>query len=251
MGSELVEPFMALFFVGLLGAGHCLGMCGGISASLSFALGEVSAQKKVGIILAYNVGRLASYTLIGLVAGVLGKVFQVTLFDMTGLPILRLIAAVMLILMGLYVSGWWRVLTHLERIGGTLWRLIQPLSKHILPVKNSGSALLLGALWGWLPCGLVYSALAYALAQGSPQGSAAAMLAFGLGTLPALVLAGFAGDRVLFVLKHYRSRVIMGIILMTYGVWTAYFSLHHTLHAGHSDTDYTGDNSAHTHHSHR
>lgn len=226
---ELLAPLLAAFTIGLMGAAHCLGMCGGIMAALSFSVPAEARSKRIAIVLSYNVGRLASYTLIGLLAGLVG----VQLAGGHGLSVLRVIAALLLIAMGLYLADWWRGLTYLEKMGGHLWRLLQPVSKRLMPVKSAGAALLLGGVWGWLPCGLVYTALAYALAQADGVQAALVMLAFGLGTLPAVFLGGVMAEQSKAVLQRKGFRVCMALLIIAFGVWTLFVTLQHAQHVNH------------------
>ena len=187
------NPFIALFLVGLLGAGHCAGMCGGIVGALSFQGPHGTAA--LSLHLAYNLGRIVSYAVGGALFGTLGQMVG----DLLPLQrILYLLASLMLAAMGLYLLGLTQTLGWIERAGQRLWQRIQPLTGRFLPVRSVAQALPLGLLWGWLPCGLVYSALTTALASGSAGRGGLLMLAFGLGTLPNLLLAG------LFVLRFRR-----------------------------------------------
>jgi hypothetical protein len=105
-------------------------------------------------------------------------------------------AAVFMIALGLYLGGWWRGLALLERIGTPLWRRLEPLGRRLVPVRSPWQALGVGLVWAWIPCGLVYSTLIWAVSAGSAGRGALLMLAFGLGTLPNLLgislLAGAA-----------------------------------------------------------
>jgi sulfite exporter TauE/SafE len=133
---------------------------------------------------------------------------------------MRVLAGLLLIAMGLYLAGWWSGLTRIEALGRNLWRVIQPLTKHFMPVTSAPKALVLGALWGWLPCGLVYSTLLWAASQGNALNSAALMLAFGLGTLPVLMATGLAAERVTALLRRQGIRMAGGILVMLFGLWT-------------------------------
>jgi hypothetical protein len=184
----------AAFLVGLLGSGHCIAMCGGIATALELAV-VPAARSRAACRAGYQAGRLAGYAAAGALVGGLGAgVFNLAATH-TALLAARWIQALMLILLGLYLSGLWRgPLAALERAGARAWRALSPLRRRLLPVRGVSGALRMGLLWGFLPCGLVYSALALALASGSVTGGAATMLAFGAGTLPAvLLLAGAAG----------------------------------------------------------
>lgn len=207
-GATLVT----LFLVGLLGGVHCAGMCGGIVGALS--LQATPGRGAVPIHLAYNAGRIASYTLAGALAGAIGYAFGNLLPAQRGL---YLLANLMLVAMGLYLLGATAPLALLERGGQRLWLRIQPATKRFLPVRGPGQALPLGMLWGWLPCGLVYSALTTALAAGSAAHGALAMLAFGLGTLPNLLLAGLLLTRYRRFAQAPATRRISGLLVLGFG----------------------------------
>lgn len=205
---------LALFIVGLLGGGHCAGMCGGIVGALSLQSPQGGAAA-ILVHLAYNLGRIGSYVLAGLLAGLLGQAAGNLMAVQNGL---YLFASLMLIAMGLYLLGITQFLTPLERGGQALWRRIQPLTRRFLPVSGIAQALPLGLLWGWLPCGLVYSALTTALASGSAGQGALLMLAFGLGTLPNLLLAGLLLARFRRFAQARATRVVSGLLVLAYGI---------------------------------
>ncbi len=205
---------LALFIVGLLGAGHCAGMCGGIVGALSLQSPQQGAAA-LWVHLAYNLGRIASYVFAGLIAGLVGQAAGQLFALQTGL---YLFASLMLVAMGLYLLGLGQFLAPLERGGQKLWRRIQPLTARFLPVRGIAQALPLGLLWGWLPCGLVYSALTTALAAGSALKGALAMLAFGLGTLPNLLLAGMLLTRFRRFAQGRVVRGVSGLLVLGYGI---------------------------------
>ncbi len=221
-----IAPYLAALMIGFLGGGHCIGMCGGVMAALSFAIPADQRARRWRVLLSYNFGRIASYTLIGVLAGAVG--FQLS--SGHGLSVLRIIAGILLIAMGLYLANWWRGLSYLEKLGGLLWRRIQPLGKSLMPIKSSGAAVALGMLWGWLPCGLVYTAVAYAIAQANVLESAAVMLAFGLGTLPAVLASGVFAERVKQLMQLQRFRIGMSVCIMAFGLWTIWGTYQHIAH---------------------
>ena len=208
------NPFLALFIVGLLGGGHCAGMCGGIVGALSMQGPQGAAS--VPIHIAYNLGRIASYAAAGLVAGLLGQAVGSLGSLQTGLYVF---AQLMLIAMGIYLLGLTQSLAWLERSGQGVWQRIQPLTARFLPVRGVAQAFPLGLLWGWLPCGLVYSALTTALASGSAGKGAMLMLAFGLGTLPNLLLAGLLLARFRRFAQARAVRVVSGLLVLGYGIY--------------------------------
>jgi sulfite exporter TauE/SafE len=208
---------IAVFFVGLLGGVHCLGMCGSIVGIFTAQLPKDGARWPFH--LAYNSGRIASYTLAGLLVGAIG---QAGLLIRDVVPIQHLLFALsslMLIALGLYLAGIWSMVRHIERVGNGLWQRIQPLTRRLLPITSPTRALLLGTLWGWLPCGLVYSVLVTALASGHAQSGALIMLAFGLGTLPNLLAIGLFWERCRHWVRSPRVRLFAGLIVMAFGIY--------------------------------
>jgi sulfite exporter TauE/SafE len=206
----------AAFLVGLLGGGHCVGMCGGIVGAVSMTL--PNNQPKFPFLIGYNLGRISSYALAGVIAGAVGAS---SFFLDHILPIEKLLyalASIMLVLLGLYLADIWRVLTKLERMGAMLWQHIQPYSQKLLPVQSLPQSFLLGSLWGWLPCGLVYSVLVAAIATASPFEGGLLMLAFGLGTLPTLLAMGMTAVRLKAFLQNLWFRRLSGLIIAGFGV---------------------------------
>jgi len=208
LGSALV--------LGLLGGGHCLGMCGGLMGALTLAIPPEQRGRRLRLLLAYNLGRILSYACAGLLLGLAGWAVASSPAAMA----LRVVAALLLIAMGLYLAGWWSGLTRIEALGRGLWRHIQPAASRLMPVSSMPRALLLGALWGWLPCGLVYSTLLWAASQGNAGYSAALMLAFGLGTWPILLATGLAAERVNALLRRRSVRMAGGVLVILFGIWT-------------------------------
>lgn len=208
------QGFLALFIVGLLGGTHCAGMCGGIVGALSLQIPQGRGAWVIHV--AYNLGRIGSYMLAGAIAGVVGFAFGNLLPIQRGL---YLFASLMLVALGIYLLGATRVLAFLERGGQWLWRRVQPATRRFMPVRGPAQALPLGMLWGWLPCGLVYSALTTALASGSAARGALAMAAFGLGTLPNLLLAGLLLARFRRFAQARATRLASGLLVLGFGVY--------------------------------
>ena len=213
---ELVAPLLSALILGLLGGGHCLGMCGGLMGALTLAIPPEQRARRLRLLLAYNLGRILSYAAAGLLIGLAGWAVASSPAAM----LLRVLAGLLLIAMGLYLAGWWSGLTHIEAVGRHLWRHLQPVASRLMPVSSLPRALLLGAVWGWLPCGLVYSTLLWASSQGSPGESALLMLAFGLGTWPVLLATGMAAERLTALLRRRGVRVAGGLLVILFGIWT-------------------------------
>ncbi|WDE07373.1 sulfite exporter TauE/SafE family protein [Thalassomonas viridans] len=237
---------LSAFVIGILGAGHCVMMCGGITTMLTSALPANQTRQKPAVpepvevlpasaakqadplprpsktllVLCYNIGRIASYSLIGAIIGFTGSFAARN----AGMPLagLRLIAGVFLILLGLYMGQWLMWLNRIEALGKGLWQRISPLSKKVIPVDTPAKALALGGLWGWLPCGLVYSTLTWSMASGSAISGAGIMLFFGLGTLPALVTMSFGQIKIKYLLTHKVFRKIMALLVILYGIYSLF-----------------------------
>lgn len=206
--------FLALFLVGLLGGTHCVGMCGGIVGALS-----MGAPARWSMHLAYNAGRILSYALAGAIAGALGAASLGLEGQVPVRLVLYFLANLMLIALGFYLLGVTRALAFTERFGQHLWRFLQPLTRRFLPARSMRQAFPLGLLWGWLPCGLVYSALTSALTAGSPGRGALLMLAFGLGTLPNLLLAGIVLARLSEFVRRPAVRLFSGLLVLGFGLY--------------------------------
>jgi sulfite exporter TauE/SafE len=210
-----------LFALGLFGTAHCIGMCGGIVGALS-----ISGAPRFSFHLAYHAGRIASYTFAGALSGALSAQGAA----LAGQFPLRLafffLANLLLIATGFYLMGATQSLAWLERAGQKLWRRIQPLSRRFLPARHPAHAFTLGLLWGWLPCGLVYTALAAALLAGSPRTGAAMLFVFGLGTLPSLLLATFLFTRLRAWAQKPFLRGMAGFAILAFGFHGLYLGLH-------------------------
>jgi len=204
----------AAFAAGLLGGVHCVGMCGGIVGTLALEARGPALGRQA----AYNLGRVASYSAAGAVAGFVGSLAyaggawigaQMTLF---------LVANVVMIFLGLYVAGWGRAVLRVEAAGRPLWRRIEPFARRMLPVDSNAKALGAGLAWGWIPCGLVYSMLVLAAASGSAAQGALVLAAFGLGTMPNLIAAGLAAQRLVAVRRTPWVRRTAGALIVALGV---------------------------------
>ena len=226
---------LPIFMIGLLGSVHCVGMCGGIVSALTVVSQPVKKFPVAVVtqttllqgdnvldsmlrVIAYNSGRIASYATAGAIAGgIMGSVG--TLVGMSAVQMAGYwLANLMLVALGLYLMDAWRGLSQLENGGQSIWRHIQPLMRHFVPLDNSLKMVAVGALWGWLPCGMVYSVLLTAMLSGSAVSGAMIMLAFGLGTLPTLVTIGLFGMRMKSLMQRRLVRRISGAIVLGFGL---------------------------------
>lgn len=214
--------FLAAFLIGLTGGVHCFGMCGGIVGALTLGLPPARDRPllaRLPYLLAYNGGRIASYVTAGALAGGVGA-WAAHLVSVHRAQLgLQAVAGVFMVLLGLYLGGWWPVLGHLERAGGVLWRRIEPLGRGLLPVRTPAQALGIGLVWGWLPCGLVYSVLVWAIGSGGATEGGLLLLGFGLGTMPALLAMGTAAAALAGFVRRTGVRQAAGILLVSFGVY--------------------------------
>jgi sulfite exporter TauE/SafE len=209
---------LSAFLLGFLGSTHCLGMCGGLSSALG--LNTQSSSKTSNfptLLLAYNIGRIFSYCLAGLIVGTAGFWVSQQLATFT---LLRYLAGVMLILMGLYLAQWFNGIAFTEKLGSKLWPFIQPFGKRFMPVNSIRDALCIGMVWGWLPCGLVYSALIWASLEASVSGAMLIMLCFGIGTLPAMLATGYFAKELGKFLKQRWFRSCAGLMMIIVGIYS-------------------------------
>lgn len=216
--------FGTALLLGLLGGSHCIGMCGGIAATIGMSVDQ--PEKRLPLLLSYNTGRICSYAIAGALVGSLSWLIK----DQSIMLILRTLAALLLIAMGLYIAQLWYGLTHLEKAGGIIWKRIQPLASKNLPARTNTQAFILGSLWGWLPCGLVYSTLIWTSSLGNWKLSSLNMIAFGLGTLPALLVTGLLAQQFRqFTQQKLTKRIFGGLIIM-FGIYSMPWSGLLTIH---------------------
>ena len=205
---------LTAFTMGILGGVHCVAMCGGIVGAVSLK----GARPGIALHLSYNAGRVLSYTLAGAVVGGVGGLGALASGMLPAQMALFVVANAIVVLLGLHVAGWGRLVRRLETAGGSVWRVIQPFGSRYLPADTPGRAIRLGLFWGWIPCGMVYSTLALALATGAAWRGGLVMLAFGLGTLPNLFAAGLAVQRVRPALQLRWVRSLAGGLIIALGI---------------------------------
>ncbi len=215
--------YLTAFLVGLLGGVHCVGMCGGIVGALTLGLPPERRKRLAAMVpfqLAYNLGRITSYVVAGAIMGALGMVLAQLLPVYYAQRLLLVLAGLFMILLGLYLAGWWMLLSRVEQLGGGLWKRLEPFSRRLIPVRSPVQALMVGALWGWIPCGLVYSMLVTAVATGSALKGAGLMLAFAVGTLPNLLLMGVLAGAAARLARSSAVRRIAGTTVILFGLYT-------------------------------
>jgi uncharacterized protein len=225
----------AALIAGVAGSAHCVAMCGSLAGALAMRgravpRGWTDTLRDAGL---YHVGRLSGYALAGAVFGSFGVALRSVLdFPMLILAV-RSAAALLLILVALRILLGWNTLAAIERLGARFWRSIQPLVRQAASTRPHTRSLLLGLLWGWLPCGLVYSMLLFAALSGDALTGAAIMLAFGIGTLPAMLASSLFASRLAGVLRQHATRQLVGALLLAFGVWLGWAAIPSTRHVDH------------------
>ena len=209
--TALVWPALAM---GLFGGAHCVAMCGGASSLLC------ASGPRGRFALFYNAGRVAGYALLGLAAGALGALPLGGSLDVLRFG-LRALAAICMLAVGLHLVGLPSFVRALESAGGPLWRRLAPLAKRLLPLRSRWQALAAGALWAFMPCGLLYGAVALAASAGSAAAGALTMAAFAAGTLPAMLAVGiFASGIARAMAARTWLRRVAGGLVLAFGLYT-------------------------------
>jgi sulfite exporter TauE/SafE len=224
----MLTSLLTAFVVGLLGGVHCVGMCGGIVSMLTMGLAPERRGSIAAVLpmqLGYNLGRVLGYTFAGALLGGLGAALIQSVALHSVQRALYVLAALVMIALGLYLGGWWRGLAAVERAGGVLWRRLEPVGRRLLPIRSWRQAVGVGFIWAWLPCGLVYSMLILALGTGSPARGALLLLAFGVGTLPNLLGMGLLAGAAARYMASALLRSAAGLVVIAFGavaLWQAF-----------------------------
>lgn len=232
--------YLFAFLMGLASSLHCIGMCGSIIGTLTLSLSpEIRNSKKrlLPFVFNYNFGRITSYTLAGALAGIASSIITIPVQGFDGHRFLQLLSALIMAGAGLYIAGWFPRFAYIEKIGMHFWKLIEPFGRKLIPIKTRSHAYLFGMVWGWLPCGLIYSALALAATTGNPQNSALTMLFFGLGTLPAVMGVGIMTGILTRLSSMQQFKRVIGLFMVTLALlaampWLNPMALISTTHTG-------------------
>ena len=229
----LLRDMLAALTLGLLSAPHCLAMCGGIMSAFSLSPAS-AATSRTSVVVHYSLGRLTGYVLLGVIAGTLGMALSMT--GSMAPAMLRLFAGFMLVVLGAYTLGFTSMVQRFEKLGYGLWQGATN-SVGRIDLSQGRQQFLAGILWGWLPCGVVYSVLALAMGSANPLFAGLVMLSFGVGTLPAVAATGIAAGRLISWLRDHRTRLAVGLSLVGFGIWTMGFvvvsMLEQSHHMGH------------------
>jgi len=242
--SEFLPVLAAALITGVLGSAHCFGMCGGISGLFAVNASVTSLRAQLPKAILYNLGRILSYAILGSLVALLGKT-TVELIPKLAAPV-RLASGILIILVGLQLAFDWRILAPLEKTGAKLWKRIAPAAKGLVPVETLTQALGLGIVWGWLPCGLVYSVLLLAATTTDMLGGALVMVAFGLGTMPAMLATGMSASKLAQFMSGKRLGaglliIVLGLATIAMPVMKLSGTQEHSGHSGHNTSMPTED----------
>jgi len=224
LDSAFTASYFVAFLMGLFSSMHCIGMCGSIIGTLTLSLSPDIRNKKkllLPFVFNYNFGRIFSYTLAGALAGIVHSIATMHMAEFHGHRILQILSAIIMASAGLHIAGWFPRFAYIEKAGMHLWRLIEPYGRKLIPVKNRSQAFVFGMVWGWLPCGLVYAALALAAATGDAKISALTMLFFGLGTLPAVMGVGIMTGVLTKLSRMQRFKQAIGVFMIALALLAA------------------------------
>jgi len=211
-----MTDYLAAFLIGMVSAGHCMGMCGGLMLAAGLNNSRLAA------VLGYNIGRIVTYATLGALFGLISQSVPVST-----LPFLKLLSSLLLFLTAMHLLGQTNLLRSFEKLGTPLWRFVQPYSKKLVPVRNFPSALLLGAIWGLIPCGLVYTAISFSLSSGSAFSTMIMMTFFGIGTLPAMLGTAIFSTQFRKVLTLTNVRYALAGCLFILAILIAYNAIEH------------------------
>lgn len=223
--ADFTSSYLVAFVMGLFSSMHCIGMCGSIIGTLTLSLDSKirNNKRRLGIfIFNYNLGRIISYMLAGILAGLLSKVLLLPFDANIAYRILQDSSALMMGAAGLYIAGWFPYFAYIEKLGGKLWKKLEPFGHKLIPVKTHRQALLFGMIWGWLPCGLVYAALMLAATSGDGLRSALTMLSFGAGTLPAVAGIGIMTHSLSGLARQKYFRRLAGTLMIILALFAAF-----------------------------
>lgn len=217
------SSYLVAFAMGIASSLHCIGMCGSIIGTLTLSLSPPIRNNKsllLPFVFNYNIGRITSYTLAGALAGLIQSIATMQTGEV-GYRVLQLLSALIMACAGLYLAGWFPRFAYIEKAGMHIWKNIEPYGRKLIPVKNRSQAFLFGMVWGWLPCGLVYAALALAATAGDIEKSALTMFSFGLGTLPAVMGVGIMTGILTKLSQMNRFKQAIGVFMIALALLAA------------------------------
>lgn len=217
--------YLVALLMGLFSSMHCIGMCGSIIGTLTLSLKPEIRSNKTTLfpfVLNYNLGRITSYTVAGMLAGTIEFILTYPFGEGHGHRVMQILSATIMTGAGLYIAGWLPYFAYIEKIGARFWKTLEPLGRRLIPVENKTQAYLFGMVWGWIPCGLVYTSLALAATTGDVVKSTVTMMFFGLGTLPAVMGVGIMTGILTHLTRMHRFKQAVGILMIVLAVFAAF-----------------------------
>jgi len=202
-------------------------MCGSIVGALTLNLSEKTRAKRyllLAYVLTYNFGRISSYAVAGGLMGTAGQALFEFISPNYGHTVLKVMASLIIIGMGMYLANWFPRFASIERIGIPLWNMVEPVGRSLIPPPSIFHAFLLGAIWGWLPCGLVYSTLLLTASSGNAAEGAIFMLSFGVGTLPAMLGTGIIAGLIMRISRLPYLRHALGVTIIILGILSFFYT---------------------------
>lgn len=210
--------YISAFLFGFFGSIHCVGMCGSIVGLLSHNLYKNKYKNIIFYYFLYNFGRILSYCIIGLFAGLFGVVLF-NFFSDNSVKVIKIISSSLMIIFGIYTIFSLNF-NFLEKLNYLNFSFFNNLGKKFILLPSPYKDLLLGMLWGNIPCGFVYSAICFSIIIGSIPKSMLSMFFFGIGTMPAMMLTSIAYSKIKIINKYIFFKRILGFIIIFFGVYT-------------------------------
>mgnify|MGYP000194248714 CR=1 FL=1 len=210
-----MEFYFTALLMGLMGAGHCAAMCGSLTVAVGFSIPKERSMLFSAFLM--SSGRILGYGIIGVAANLFAQSF----LAITGGSVLYLsiLAGILLFLVGMHIANLNSLILKTEILGALIQPLIQPIKQRLTPIDNNFKCLAYGFFWGFLPCGLVYSALSLALVSPTAMSGGLVMLFFGLGTLPTLVGLTSFSVKINGMLQQQKIRLALGVVVMAMGLY--------------------------------
>lgn len=209
---EFLALLTGAFFIGFAAQTHCVGMCGPVIG----ILGMNNSYKRIPAAILYNLGRISTYTLLGVIGGLIAA----SVSDISSIQyVIRYIAGGIMILIALQLFGMPQALGFIERPFQYIWKPIQKFSQRFFPIRTARGTYTVGMIWGLLPCGAVYGPLAIAMGAGSVAKSAGIMFAFGLGTLPLMLGLAIFGNFVGHFFAKKQVRMVAGLLVLIMAIY--------------------------------
>lgn len=212
--------FGSALLAGFFASSHCVVMCSPLAAAVG---SQIAQPRKHTMLLWLNIGRIFSYSLLGTLVGALGA--SLVAWQQLASALLQLLAGLFVLAMAFYVAWQWQGLRIIEGLGKPIWRRLSKLTPSLLPIHSTPRAIAYGMIWGYLPCGLIYSNLSVALSSGSAFYGGIWMMGFGLGTSIAITASLLLSRQVTVLLQDKWLKRTAAALLACYATTLIYLAL--------------------------